>query len=205
VKGEVAPLPARVARGRYHPIMSDPQEFDLSDVQASADEANAFMNQLVGESDRGAALVGIAYLDELLARLFRARMLTEKTSEGLLEGFAPLSTFSSRIDVAYCLGWIGPETYRDLHLLRKVRNDFAHTHEPVTFSSAKIQARCRELGTPGVLPNGVRTRDRFHFAAVMLALRLEFHRRGSKTPAPGWDPPVEQFVPPIPQNSRPPG
>jgi hypothetical protein len=119
VKGEVAPLPARVARGRYHPIMSDPQEFDLSDVQASADEANAFMNQLVGESDRGAALVGIAYLDELLARLFRARMLTEKTSEGLLEGFAPLSTFSSRIDVAYCLGWIGPETYRDLHLLRK--------------------------------------------------------------------------------------
>jgi hypothetical protein len=185
--------------------MPDSQEFDVSDVQAFADEANAFIKQLVGESDRGAALVGIAYLDDLLAGLFRAHMLTKKVSEGLLEGFAPLSTFSSRIDVAYCLGWIGPETYRDLHLLRKVRNEFAHAHEPVTFSSAKVQARCRELQVPRVLSHRVRSRDQFHFTAVMLALRLEFYRRGSKTPTPGWDPPVEQFVPPIPQNSRAPG
>jgi len=68
--------------------------------------------ELNKESDRGAVLVGVAYLDELLTRLFRKKMLlSKKLSEELLEGFGPLSGLSARTKVAYALGWIGPETY----------------------------------------------------------------------------------------------
>jgi DNA-binding MltR family transcriptional regulator len=181
--------------------MSNSQEFDVSKLKVFADEANVFMKQLMEESDRGAALAGIAYLDELLGRLFKAQMLTEKVSEELFGRFGPLSSFSSRIDVAYCLGWIGPETYRDLNLLRKIRNDFAHAHEPVTFSDAAVQSRCSELQIPKGFGYRLKPRDQFLFAASMLALRLEFYQRDSKTPAARWDPPVEQFIPPTPENT----
>lgn len=180
--------------------MADSQEFDVSELKAFADEANVFMKQLMEESDRGAALVGVAYLDELLVRLFKARMLTENASEELFGRFGPLSSFSSRIDVAYCLGWIGPETYRDLNLLRKIRNEFAHAHGPVTFADKTVKARCSELQIPKGLNFRVRPRDQFLFAASILALRLEYYRRDSKAPATGWDPPVEPFIPLLPED-----
>jgi DNA-binding MltR family transcriptional regulator len=90
---------------------------DISDLQfdrlrAFAEEVNAMTVELNKESDRGAVLVGVAYLDELLTRLFRKKMLlSKKLSEELLEGFGPLSGLSARTKVAYALGWIGPETY----------------------------------------------------------------------------------------------
>lgn len=180
--------------------MPDSQEFDISDLKVFADEANVFMKQLMEESDRGAALVGVAYLDELLARLFRAQTLTEKVSEELFGRFGPLSSFSSRIDVAYCLGWIGRETHRDLNLLRKIRNEFAHAHGPVTFADAAVKARCSELQIPKGLDFRVAPRDQFLFAASMLALRLEYYRRDSKAPTAKWDPPVEPFIPPTPED-----
>jgi len=71
-------------------------------------EAHIFMKQLLEESDRGAAVVGVAFLDELLGRLLKSRMLDGKTTEDLFEGSSPLATFSARINVAYCLGCIVP-------------------------------------------------------------------------------------------------
>jgi DNA-binding MltR family transcriptional regulator len=177
--------------------MVEAQDFDLSDLKAFADEANAFQKQLMEESDRGAALVGAAYLDEMLIRLFRVKMrLTKKLDKELLEGFGPLSTMSSRTKIAYCLGWIGVETFRDLNLLRDIRNDFAHAHKPLTFSNATVQARCRELCIPkALLPGRLRkARDNFLLTATMLVLRLEFYRRNSQAPVAGWDPPIKPLI-----------
>jgi DNA-binding MltR family transcriptional regulator len=124
-------------------------DLDGSKSKAFADGANIAINQLMKESNRGAVLVGVAYLDDLLIRLFKARLrLTETLSEDLFESSGPLFTLSSRIKVAYSLGWIGPETFRDLNLLRKIRNDFAHLHIPITFEDPSVQSRCRELEMP---------------------------------------------------------
>jgi DNA-binding MltR family transcriptional regulator len=171
--------------------------FDLSGMNQFVDEANVINQQLRDETDRGAALVGVAFLDELLGRLLKSRMLDGKTSEDLFEGSNPLASFSARIDVAYCLGWIGPETYHELHLMRRIRNDFAHVHTPVTFSSDAIQNRCRALQIPqAILPARLpRARDRFLFSVSMLMLRLEYYRRDSRAPAPAGDPPVTRLDP----------
>jgi DNA-binding MltR family transcriptional regulator len=60
-------------------------------------------------------------------------------------GNAPFSSFSSKIDVAYRLGAISNRLCRDLHLVRKIRNDFAHNIEGCHFSDQKVNNRVREL------------------------------------------------------------
>lgn len=40
-----------------------------------------------------------------------------------------MSSFSGRINLAYCLGWISDEARRDLHVIRDLRNRFAHGFE----------------------------------------------------------------------------
>lgn len=179
--------------------MERASDFDSSNSKAFVDEANIAISQLMKESDRGAVLVGVAYLDDLLIRLFKARMrLTENLGEDLFESSGPLSTLSSRIKVAYSLGWIGPETFRDLNLLRKIRNDFAHLHKPMTFEDQSVQSRCRKLEMPkGFLPARLpKAKDQFIGTVSMLILRLERYLSESRIPESGLDPPITPLPPP---------
>jgi hypothetical protein len=61
-------------------------------------------------------------------RLLRTFLIPCNTSEDpLFDGAnAPLSTFNARIEMAYRLGVIDATFSRNLHLVRKIRNDFAH-------------------------------------------------------------------------------
>ena len=72
-------------------------------------------------------------LDELLKQLIAAHLLPCAGQETLFSGAAaPLSFFSSRIDLAHRIGLISPRLARDLHLIRRIRNDFAHTFDELT-------------------------------------------------------------------------
>lgn len=106
------------------------------------------------ETDRGVALMAGSYLDETLARLFKSRFLEEKKL--VKEVFSPtgsLGTFSARIDLAYLIGFIGKNTYRDLHLIRKIRNEFGHTSQRINFESQSIKDKCKELRSDGLKGN----------------------------------------------------
>lgn len=105
-----------------------------------------FRSWLTYESDRGCALMATAYLDEQLEQLIRAKLIDDtKVVNGIFEGQGALTTFSSRIDIAYLLGLIPKNAQRDLHLVRKIRNEFAHLSENVTFEKPEIASRCKEL------------------------------------------------------------
>ncbi len=96
------------------------------------------------ETDRACAVLGGAYLDAALESLFR-RCLSSLKKE-LLEYPGPLSSFSSRIRVAYSLSWIDTSIYDDLNIIRGIRNDFAHSfdHE-LCFDNQSVADRCRNL------------------------------------------------------------
>jgi len=111
-------------------------------------KTDSFIKNLMAESDRGAALVGLAYLDALLGRLFEAKMLKGTSANRLLNYPGAFSTASARTDAAYSLGWISVETYRDLVTLRKIRNRFAHAHNALTFSDVDVQTQCASLRLP---------------------------------------------------------
>jgi len=116
----------------------------LSDT---ADDGNAMRDELFEalsrESDRGLILVSASYLDEALERLLRARFSIEhKKSKSMIDPlfntFGPLSTFSAKIKMSYAIDLIEKWVYRDLEILRKLRNEFAHSIGPAVFDSAEV-------------------------------------------------------------------
>lgn len=106
-----------------------------------------FNEQLKAESNRGAVIVGAALIDESLEQLLKARLAPHKGKEDELFDipYAPLSTLSAKIDFAYRVGIIRASVKSTCHLLRKVRNDFAHSSGNLDFNSPKVQGRIREL------------------------------------------------------------
>jgi DNA-binding MltR family transcriptional regulator len=77
--------------------------------------------------------------------------LTNKITEGLFDASGSLGTFSAKIDLAYSLGIYGEKTYRELNMIRKIRNEFAHILGPLNFNSPDVENRCRELWFPKVV------------------------------------------------------
>ena len=109
-------------------------------------EVLAFRTTLDPETDRGCALMASAYLDSQIEKLLdRCFIEDDVTVKEMLGQSKPLGTFSARIDMSYLLGRISEQARRDLHLIRKIRNDFGHDPKPLDFTSSKIADRCREL------------------------------------------------------------
>ena len=100
------------------------------------------------ESDRGCALILSANLDNRLSELLRNLCVKEppKSQKDLFSKSNFPSTFSSRIDMCYALGQIGEEEYRDMNLIRKIRNEFAHHEDGLSFETAEIRQRCFAFG-----------------------------------------------------------
>jgi hypothetical protein len=99
------------------------------------------------ESDRASVILAAALLDAALELLLRAFMRPCSTGEDpLFEGAnAPIGTFSARIDVAYRLGLLDLDFSRALHLVRRIRNDFAHNIAGCTFADSAVMGRLAEL------------------------------------------------------------
>lgn len=86
------------------------------------------------ESDRIVAIVGAAYLDALLESLCRAVFIeTGDEAERLLRPDAPLGSYGSRCQLAYCLGLVKKDQRDDLRTIAKIRNLFAHNYWALTF------------------------------------------------------------------------
>jgi DNA-binding MltR family transcriptional regulator len=116
----------------------------------------AFFDRFRRESDRAAGVLGAALLDVQLQRVFRAR-LTSETPDRVFEFRGPLGDFASRIDLAFGLGWIDSMTHADLHVVRGIRNDFAHQadHE-LTFDEQSITDRTKNFHSAQIMIQYVR-------------------------------------------------
>lgn len=103
--------------------------------------------QFARESDRAAAVLVGAMLDRALGDLLERCLLPPlKPERSLLYGNnAPLGTLSARIDAAHQLGLISRYMARDLHLVRKIRNEFAHHPLQATFGEERIRDWVRVL------------------------------------------------------------
>jgi DNA-binding MltR family transcriptional regulator len=97
-------------------------------------------------SEQGAAIVFTSVVDETLAALLRDFFVNHpKTVDKMLEDPGPLSSFGVRIELAFLLGLITSRERRMLNLIRRIRNDFAHSTDRVSFSQSPIRERSLEL------------------------------------------------------------
>lgn len=103
-------------------------------------------NEFKGESDRACVILAAAMLDSALRNLLQTKFTPCPSSDMLFDGAnAPLSTFSSRIDMSYRLGLLSARFCRDLHLVRKIRNDFAHNVTGCAFTDSGVRDRVQAL------------------------------------------------------------
>ena len=107
---------------------------------------SSFLSEFQEETDRGAALVGAALIDERLERLLKDHLIDCKQSKEILGGGnSPLGTFSARENLSYCLGLITELEYKEIEVIRKVRNEFAHKVHGLTFKDQKVNDLCQNL------------------------------------------------------------
>ncbi len=101
------------------------------------------------ESDRAAVILGAAKLDLGLRDLLARKLLPNPSGQDeLLDTDKPISSFSARINLAYRLGLIDKQFANWLHLIRRIRNDFAHEAVGADLGSGSHRDRVKELVSP---------------------------------------------------------
>lgn len=108
---------------------------------------NIFWDEFDKESDRACVILSAAMLDTALETVLRAHLVVESSAtDRLFDGpNAPISDFSAKIDLAYRLGLISSMLCHDLHLIRRIRNDFAHNIAGCSFNDSSVRDRVAEL------------------------------------------------------------
>jgi hypothetical protein len=111
---------------------------------------DSFADDLLAErSPRPLIIVGASKVDDLLGQILAAFLLPKisrtKDPDELIEGDAPLGTFSARTKICRRLGIIDETLYRAIDRLRILRNLSAHS---VSFDHSQSPARehLAELG-----------------------------------------------------------
>jgi len=110
--------------------------------------AETLITELENQTDRGAAIIGVAWVEEALQAAIESVLESDKkTWDRLFGRSGPLSSLSAKIDLARLLNICSKVIAKDLHLLREIRNDFAHTiaakdHTGLTFKSTHIADKC---------------------------------------------------------------
>lgn len=115
------------------------------------------------ESDRAAVILTGSLFDNALTQLLRISLVASPTSsDDLLDGAnAPLSTFSAKINACYRIGLISKQLARDLHLIRSIRNAFAHNVSGCTFDDSSVRSRVLELAkSSGFIERNLKMRKR---------------------------------------------
>jgi len=109
----------------------------------------AFLNEIEEHNDRAVVILSAAQLDLMLRQLLESALLPSPTSDDeLFDGERPLSSLSAKITLAYRLGLIDAALAKALHLVRKIRNAFAHEAIGCTLESGAHRERIRELVAP---------------------------------------------------------
>ena len=142
-----------------------------------------FLQEFQSETDRGAALVGAALIDDRLERLLESHLLAGKEADSLLSGgTAPLGSFSARSKVAFCLGLITSLEFKECEIIRRVRNGFAHQVHGLTFADARIRDLCGNLqaNTPDDGRFNGDARQLFINSVILLSLALWYRPEYAK-------------------------
>jgi mannitol operon repressor len=166
------------------------------------DEHQLFMDylrELQKETPRGRVIISCVAIGELLGKTLERYLIDHKDVKGLLNGgvSAPLGTLSARILMAFGLRLIDEKEYRNLQIIRKIRNHFAHNLH-ASFIEAKVIDLCRRLDSSGIRPDATTT-PVSKFNAVVTTLMVLLTKRpmmsvGRKIGELNWQENVRKYL-----------
>ncbi|KTD88157.1 hypothetical protein [Paenibacillus etheri] len=153
-----------------------------------------FIGYFQKETDRGAALIGAAMVESKLEYLLKETLVDNFSKAELFNGpNSPLGTFSSKIKLCHALGFITDKEAREANMIRKVRNEFAHNLEELSFSSQPVSNYCLQLqaNTPGDIKKEKNYRFLFVNSVIFLTMaiwnRPQFVNKNIKLEQRAWE------------------
>jgi len=161
-----------------------------------SEESAACLDELRNSSDRSAVLVGVAFLDDALRTLIRARLIDKSSVvKKLMGGRMPINSFAHRIRLAYCIGLLGNAMYKDLYILRRISTRFTRTGEAASFQGDSVREECDKLKIGQAASDNFEatSRDRYITAVVTLLEQMRIRARSIEHLSVGKD-----FRPPAP-------
>jgi mannitol operon repressor len=145
---------------------------------------NAFLDEFQQETDRAAAVLAAANLDNALLHVLSASIVGGKQATARLLGRdRPLGSFGSRILACYCFGLISRDEFEELERVRKIRNDFAHEQHGFSFDAPPTSTHAssmifHKLFASGLQLDAKTPRKIFNSSVVLLALTLLLREGG---------------------------
>jgi len=104
--------------------------------------------------DMAVVLVGTGFIDACLRAILESHLKKSKVSTKILDSQrGSIGTFSAKSDLCYCLGIIEKNIYQELGAIGAIRNEFAHNHLQLNFSSEKVASLCNELKYASTVPH----------------------------------------------------
>ena len=102
-------------------------------------------------SPRAIAIVAGAFVEDHLTRVLRWRLVRSPIKSGvnlqdnMLRSGGALGDFGNKINLAYLIGLISKDAWKELDTIRLIRNRFAHQLEVNNFGVQQIEAWCDNL------------------------------------------------------------
>lgn len=107
------------------------------DEKLTQDEREAFYDLT---SDRTIAIVLGAMFENHLTSILRLLMRREKAlADEMFNPSGPLGAFGTKIKLSYLLRMVSEETYKDLIIINKIRNRFAHDLSVKTLEDQQVR------------------------------------------------------------------
>jgi hypothetical protein len=116
----------------------------------------AVLEEIRAHNDRTAAIVAGATLEHALQLAIVAHY---PASTKLFDDRGVLNSFYSKIEFATAVGVIDKKASNYLHTLRKIRIEFGHDMNPLSFTSEKILRLCKSLPVPNFLEGGAKLQE----------------------------------------------
>jgi hypothetical protein len=147
-------------------------------IPYTREQMQAVVDEIAKQTDRGAAMIAASVIDGILEHLIIARFveLSSNRKRALFgQSNGPLSTLSSKIELGFALGLFNEERRQSLHLIREVRNAFAHRMDPISFEDPGISVIVETRVTPKVKAySTMSSRTKFLFTVNVLVPFLAF-------------------------------
>lgn len=133
-------LESRVAAAIYGEQLKS-AESNAADFRIDAERIKAAFKEAIKSSDRTAAIVIFALIDDIIIASLKHHMnpKIKGGTKSLFEKNGLLSSANSRITLSAALYWINPQTYHDINILRTIRNNFAHHIDYDSFEHKTIK------------------------------------------------------------------
>lgn len=112
-----------------------------------AAEAEFLASYLIEADTRTCCILAVSFLEDTLKKNFIEKWTIEKRKayDNYFGSNCPIGTLSQRTVVAQALNWLPKGIIKELDLLRKIRNEFAHNHRVHSLIDEPLQSYAAQL------------------------------------------------------------